>query len=636
MRDNATTSQQETTSDFEESWRRVKDETIITRDSDGAAISLFIHDIWHIGVFGDTGGRQNLMFRNLTPAEAPPWLALTNKIQAKQLIWLAMHEVHDDVPAPSTLSARMGCVRDFSAFAARHDHTIFEMIENYELVLAWIDKDCKDPKTLRAMLAELHKLGEDKTGVSVPLKELHESLTTKVQEKRDKTSQHPPLPTRIFQHFLSACELDLTVFEQASDDLISELQNALARRPIGNPTEAIQQILSHLNQKRLDIGCLGNLLGYLIVLCRVVIIALTGMRYKEARSLPFNCLKVVHQDGIDHYMIQGVTTKLTGGRTKRTSWVTSRLAVRAVRLAQKVFGAVHAHFGHPNYATSADETYRLFCRLGLGQSRYRLRDFAISNARHEALFKERTLRTITVEDIAELKRIAPFRAWDNIPKFAIGKIWPFTTHQLRRSLALYAQRSGLVSLPTLKRQLQHITNEMALYYARGSAFAKNLLADDEDHFAREWQDTKGLSEYLAYAEQVLFSDERLFGGHAAWAHSNAVKQSPVSVYSREEAIKMFNAGQLAYKETVLGGCASTEPCKTSPLDWLNLKCLEENCKNLVVVPSKLRRVTKAQQNRVAQLERVDAGSVEYRMERDILKALSAMERKINDEESSHV
>jgi len=51
---------------------------------------------------------------------------------------------------------------------------------------------------------------------------------------------------------------------------------------------------------------------------------------------------------------------------------------------------------------------------------------------------------------------------------------------------------------------------------------------------------------------VLFSDERLFGGHAAWTQSRAVQASPVSVYSREKTVRMFEKGELAYRETAAG------------------------------------------------------------------------------------
>ena len=112
-----------------------------------------------------------------------------------------------------------------------------------------------------------------------------------------------------------------------------------------------------------------------------------------------------------------------------------------------------------------------------------------------------------------------------------------------------------------------------MYYARGSAFAKAFVDTDKTHFAKEWVEAQGMSEYLAYAEQVLFSDERLFGGHATWMQSRAVQASPVSVYSREQTVKMFKKGELAYSETVLGGCTSVELCEATPLDWMRLDCL---------------------------------------------------------------
>jgi hypothetical protein len=106
----------------------------------------------------------------------------------------------------------------------------------------------------------------------------------------------------------------------------------------------------------------------------------------------------------------------------------------------------------------------------------------------------------------------------------------------------------------------------------------------------------------------------------------------VSVYSREQTVRMFEKGELAYRETVLGGCASVEPCKSTPLDWMRLDCLESNCRNLVVVPSKLQRVIKAQKATVEKLRAVDGASVEYRIEAQTLqRLLDAQEKLIKPE-----
>ena len=83
---------------------------------------------------------------------------------------------------------------------------------------------------------------------------------------------------------------------------------------------------------------------------------------------------------------------------------------------------------------------------------------------------------------------------------------------------------------------------------------------------------------------------------------------------------------------VLGGCASVEPCRSTPLDWMRLDCLESNCRNLIVVPSKLQRVIKAQQATVGKLRAVDETSVEYRIEAQTLqRLLDAQEKPIKPE-----
>ena len=372
----------------------------------------------------------------------------------------------------------------------------------------------------------------------------------------------------------------------------------------------------------------------IFALCHVVILAFTGMRAAEAESLPYDCLNTFRQDGIEHYSIEGVTTKLSGGRVKRASWITSHLAVRAVKLAQRLSGVAHRAHGAVDYARSSDGKFRLSCRLGLSSRGY-VPNRAPSNIK-QAIdnLRQRAFPAITQEDLDELKLVDLHRAWEAEPKFAIGAVWPFMRHQLRRTLALYAHRSGLVTLPSLKRQLHHITLEMSMYYCRGSAFAKKFVGNDRDHFAREWADAQGEAEHLAYVAQVLFADERLFGGHGVWATSRATKESPVSVYSREETRAMFKKGQLAYRENALGGCANPEPCDKPPFDWLDLECLENNCKNLIVVPSKLQRVIKIQERRVEALRASALGSVEYRMETAALATmLAAQEKNIKKSQS---
>ncbi|MFM0213836.1 integrase [Paraburkholderia sediminicola] len=611
-------------------WYRVEDDTVVTRNKAGNAVSRFGDDAWDIRAYTIGPRRTNIYFRGHQPDGVSRTLSDATTRQWKQVMYFLMHEATDTVPASSTLQSRSVYLKDFTFFAAERQLTLYEGLSNVAVVLDYVAQAGMEMKAqrLHSILVKLNRLGVETTGLRVPLAQLHKPLLERFAQ-RAGSSQYPVIPTRIYQHFLSTCEHDLGVAEAVADILSDYLAGVYAGESPCVPA-ALATAAAHFGCKDSPY-VVSSLVASINALCQLVILSFTGMRAMEAENLPYDCLREARLDGVRHYTIEGVTTKLSGGRPRRARWVTSALAARAVRLAQRLSGEAHRAHGAHDYAVSTDGSHLLFCRMGLRLGYVANRAASTVHNDIEA-FRERVFPTITVEDIAELKRVDMHRAWEDEPKYAVGQQWPFTRHQLRRTLALYAHRSGLVTLPTLKRQLQHITQEMSMYYARGSAFAKGFIDIGNTHFAKEWVEAKGLSEYLAYAEQVLFSDERLFGGHAAWTQSRAVQASPVSVYSREQTIRMFERGELAYRETVLGGCASVEQCKSTPLDWMRLDCLESDCRNLVIVPSKLQRVIKAQQATVEKLRAVDEASVEYRIEAQTLqRLLDAQEKLIKTE-----
>ena len=236
----------------------------------------------------------------------------------------------------------------------------------------------------------------------------------------------------------------------------------------------------------------------------------------------------------------------------------------------------------------------------------------------EAL-RQRLAPTIKEEDLHELEQIDPHRAWRSEADFQIGKPWRLTSHQMRRSLALYAQRSGLVSLPSLRRQLQHLTEEMSRYYARGSAFARNFVGDDKKHFGYEWQELQPISAAYSYIINVLLSDDVLFGGHANWVDHRMRGADGAVVVNREITMRSFKRGELAYRETALGGCTNTDACDQIAIKWLDVDCVS-GCRNLVGRLSKLDRVIAAQGKLVSAL---DISSVEFRIEKADLDTLTA-------------
>jgi len=168
-----------------------------------------------------------------------------------------------------------------------------------------------------------------------------------------------------------------------------------------------------------------------------------------------------------------------------------------------------------------------------------------------------------------------------------------------------------------------------MYYAKGSSYAKNLINQEKNHFGREWQESQPISSALSYIANVLLSDDKLIGGHGNWIeHRLKDTQKDVKtviIETREETMKRFKKGEIAYKETLLGGCIKVGSCNQVALNWLDTDCLTKGCKNMVCNTSKLDKVIVAQENLVNSL---DKQTLEYRTEKADLDALITAKNKL--------
>ncbi|HKR47000.1 MAG TPA: integrase, partial [Paraburkholderia sp.] len=345
-------------------WYRVEDDTVVTHDKAGNAVSLFGDDVWDIRAY-TIGPRRNYMFfRGHLPDGVSRVLSDASTRQWKQVMYLLMHEAADTVPASSTLQAGSVYLKEFTFFAAERQLTLYEGLSSVAVVLDYVAQAGMESKAqrLHSILVKLHRLGVETTGLRVPLAQLHKPLLERFAQ-RAGYSQYPVIPTRIYQHFLSTCEHDLGVAEGVADALSDYLARVYAGESPGI-SAALATVAAHFGCKDSPY-VVSSLVASINALCQLVILSFTGMRAKEAEDLPYGCLSETRLDGVTHYTIEGVTTKLSGGRPKRACWVTSPLAARAVRLAQRLSGEAHRAHGAQGYAESTDGSHLLFCRMGL-------------------------------------------------------------------------------------------------------------------------------------------------------------------------------------------------------------------------------------------------------------------------------
>ncbi|WP_124592957.1 integrase [Burkholderia cepacia] len=513
-------------------------------------------------------------------------------------------------------------------------------------------------ETLGSLLVNLGRMGADQLGFDIVDDKVIRAFKKRGRTYRSSLKQHPPMPTRIYSLFIKNINEELKKWSAVSKDLLVALK-VCGADPFAGRAIATQ----YINGKKLGVvheyrptfrqvvksacieyikekGAGANVKGLSSVvneaqlIAKLIIQTFTGMREDEVSSLPYHCLEISVINGRPHYIVNGRTTKLSKGLAKRARWVTNHFGCQAIKVAQEIADAIYSNVCvKPAKAVERTFDYPLF--VSVGYANLASRHMAPEGGRFlpgdlkmwsQKLLQSRLFATIVEADLHELEQIDPHRAWRAEDKFKAGLPWTFTTHQLRRSLALYAQRSGLVSLPSLRRQLQHITEEMSRYYARGSAFATDFIGGDKEHFGIEWQAAQAESAGLSYILNVLLSDDTLFGGHANWVEHRLKGPDGVLLVDREATMLRFKKGEMAYRETLIGGCTNVNECDEVALRWLNVECLSNDCKYLVCSFPKLERAIAAQERMVEALER---DSVEYRTEKADLEVLiTARERAL--------
>jgi len=502
-------------------------------------------------------------------------------------------------------------------------------------------------ETLFSLLTLLERLDSEVLGFKVVAPSRLSDLKEKNKSYRELLQQHPPMPTRIYSEFIAGLEHELAEWKMVSKNILAAVDQC-TKDPRAGRNPQVQRMIEKTRKlehrkfpnladlldacsvsyfkaraKKIDVRTMSAIVGQAQYMAKLSAQTFSGMRDDEVNTLPYHCLQKTVSGGRSHQLIKGRTTKFSHGLATQAQWVTNQNGADAIKVAREIADVIYGFHGvAPEASPERDRGLPLFVSVGyLGFVGTALTsddgDFVPGRMGHREL-PDSCLASIEDGDLIELEHIDPHRAWRGEDKFKLGSKWNFTSHQTRRSLALYAQRSGLVSLPSLRRQLKHLTDEMSLYYARGSSFARNFIGTHKDHFGLEWQEAQSESSGLSYLLNVLMSDDTLFGGHGNWVQQRLKKPDSSLLLDRSVTLKRFKNGEMAYKETILGGCTNIGACDRVAVQWLHTACVTDNCKNLVGNMTKLDLTIKAQEN---MLERLDKASVEYRTELQDLQAL---------------
>lgn len=310
---------------------------------------------------------------------------------------------------------------------------------------------------------------------------------------------------------------------------------------------------------------LNTFTGSLQGLCKILVIALTGMRTDDFNSITYgtsgNCIDSQTYDGETIPILWGYSKKLFGESIK-VPWVIGKDAIKAIEVLQMIARVVFEASRNKKHLIS--ESYSALGDMPLAINSLTLKGYvtgAMKNNRHAVYYCEKPFEnkiikryelSIHASDIKELEQYH-FELNDN--KTKINTPWELKYHQLRRTLAVLAIESGIVRKTSLMRQLKHFTLVMTGYYSKNAQ--SNPFFFEEDDTSINGVKT----EFQTHGVISLFQNNEVIGGtgmnmlHEIWT---SFSSDPKKLRKQIE-VKVRN-GEIAFSESPCGGCLSKKHC----------------------------------------------------------------------------
>ena len=440
-----------------------------------------------------------------------------------------------------------------------------------------------------------HRFGEPVLGFRTIHGDTYARLSGELRRLNKRSFQHPVIPWRIYKKLLVSISdridenllwLDDPAWACAIDFHVSENGPEVRKHP-SITVKYLKREFPEFHQRIPTMQKLIGSLGCMQELARIGIIAFTGCRSGEVSDLFCG-----EPDNVDEntYLLHGASKKAKIGKAY---WVTNEVGFKAMQLALKVRETVI----HGLTLETDNSTIPLLPSLNQFPNNVTAsRTYGASRSKHTKKGRNKMnailvrngcpLPNIRQEDYNFLCDLSKDCRVD-LSKFTIGTEFPFTAHQLRRSLAYFLVRAGRVELGALKRQLKHLSCAMTTYYTSGVV-------------STEIEPDMSMPDSLA-KEKLLEIDERLRChltnfAELAGAMGSSIrrniefvdsdKRDSVIEATRERMLRRANQGEIAYVETPLGACLSTDPCIPRARAEVSA-CL--SCKNAILERPKVER-----------------------------------------------
>lgn len=473
----------------------------------------------------------------------------------------------------------------------------------------------------------------------------------KVYKRRSQheNKQHPVIPPRILNIRWNNYHSILEEFEQHRHQLIEFIKlaatnNCYARchesqlkkttmdtlKPRAHFAATFQEAtkLHNLDKlfKKHKIKMVTSITSYLSLVqycAKALIHILTFMRSGEALLLEQKCLETASgwcEEGV--YVI-GISTKATA-RPVDTKWITIEEVQLPLRILLEVYDLIHPYL--PDERKEIKNFFISPNHIPLGNNP----NAAVINP-CSSIHNEGRLPKILIEDEDHicLELVEPSREWRSEEKFKVGKPWPFTTHQFRRTMTVYCAEDTLMTLGPLKRILGHLSKKTTEHYQQGCSAGIFNMQDFSPEIIAEFKEAALEASNAVYIRDILYSEEKLYGHEGRKIQSEKDLNRIVLTEKIDELVARKKKGLVACTNTPIGLCLSILPCeKRAHADFTTC----DGCNFSIIKLKKLDYVIEVLR---LDLESLDPTSFDYKMDVQNLRDLEKMrERLISKSEKS--
>lgn len=626
---------------------------IISRDLDGNVLSRYGDQVIDLTPYKTTRGTKSLLHFSRIIEDSYQ--------QEMRWLWYICFKYgrgrnNNNLNVSVLYSRFIGFIMPLYEFAKLHKTPAIEVLETEKLLtkLIYTNKSALFNRQIVPVLKLYHSLSSQ-VGFTIAINKKQLKLVS--ERNRESVScrkQTAIIPPRLYGLWLNEAWRVVNDFEKNSSKIINIINQIVetilldkGTKPLKLEPKVWKQLIAE--NELIEFSKSVNFYSYkqkfslylssVMQVCKGLIHFYSGMRDSEVLSLNYHCLSIDEVNHRKYARLIGNTTKYIGNK-KQERWVTTNEIERVVSvlqsiakptstlinvsLQQKVNKGDHPCplFLTPNYLYS--EFFRKKYPNGIARSWGSDEASALSS---NSLL-DSNLFIIEDEDVKYLEKLDPERNWRQ-SEYTIGRVWHFTTHQFRRSLAVYASQSGLVSIGSLQSQLKHLCQEVTFYYGNNAERAKNVFdISRKSHILYEFLREKPIADYTAWVWQILFSDEKLDGINGRVIERTIKADTPerkVLIHQdRKKTIQQFKDGQRAYCETPLGGCETTKPCNKKLMHSITA-CID--CEKADLKPSK---VQKTIDSFTVFVESLPKDSIEYRTDQNELNQLIALKTRMEN------